>query len=81
MHVWHTLTGHAVTKYCANTEKRTISLQNIIIKKKERLKQAPRTDLSVSGWRMTGKSSCMEVVMWFVSFVVSASVATSQRTQ
>lgn len=74
MHVWHRLTGHAVSSVRI-LKKRATSLQNVIRKKEERLKRAPRTDLSVrptSGWkalRTTGKSSCMEVVMWTETFL------------
>lgn len=59
-----------------------ISLQNIIRKKKERLKQAPenRSECETGIWKAlktTGESSCMEVVMWTLvlnSTAVSPSV-------
>lgn len=59
MHVWHRLTGHAVS-FVRNTEKnktqnkkkrkkkkRAIPLQNVIRKKEERLKQARGEQIGV----------------------------------
>lgn len=67
-------TDRACGSLSTNTGKTAISVQNIIRKKEERLKQAPRKDLSVrptSSWkalRTTEKSNCMEVVVWTVMF-------------
>lgn len=74
VHVWHRLTGHAVGSV-QNTEKKSnIFTKTLFVRKEERLKRAPRTDLSArptSGWkalRTTGESSCVEVELQTVAF-------------